>query len=230
MTYLILSVVSALRVHALSHQNWCLLVLTLVLGMESFVVHLYFSAHGVIYLPPVTIAKTISGCQLIEPFTQSTVVKVVIPTRLCVLMCNAIVVIVTYRGTYNGANRAISLERKPLLAELLLRDGILYFLLLGIMNIMDMFVYSMTGNGAVMDLALPLSTMLVSRLLLNIHEAAPSIWRLDSQGKLHATSLACCRSPSSAHVPSLAASYSIRDSAISELCALGSSRSPGEYL
>ncbi|EED78520.1 predicted protein [Postia placenta Mad-698-R] len=107
MTYVILSglIVSALRVHALSHQNWYLSVLTLVLGMESFVVHLYFSAHGVIYLPPVTIAKTISGCQLIEPFTQSTVVKV------------------TYRGTYNGANRAISLERKPLLAELLLRDG-----------------------------------------------------------------------------------------------------------
>lgn len=175
MLFVVLAVVSALRVHALSVHNWYLLLPTLLLGLVPFITNTC-NVIGVYYLARPIPTLVIPYCMALVPnhLVLGNSNNATIITRICVILSELIVVAVTLRSTYRHASRSFRLDRKPSLVALLLRDGVMYFLLLFVLNLSDIFVLIVADNGALIQFKLPMSSILVSRFLLNIHEAMHS--------------------------------------------------------
>lgn len=175
MLFVVLAVVSALRVHALSVHNWYLSLPTLLLGLVPFITNTC-NVIGVYYLARPIPTLVIPYCMALVPnhLVLGNSNNATIITRICVILSELIVVAVTLRSTYRHASRSFRLDRKPSLVALLLRDGVMYFLLLFVLNLSDIFVLTVADNGALIQFILPMSSILVSRFLLNIHEAMHS--------------------------------------------------------
>lgn len=180
MLFVVLAVVSALRVHALSVQNWYLSLPTLLLGLVPFITNTC-NVIGVYYLARPIPTLVIPYCMALVPnhLVLGNSNNATIITRICVILSELIVVAVTLRSTYRHASRSFRLDRKPSLVALLLRDGVMYFLLLFVPNLSDIFVLHVADNGALIQFILPMSSILVSRFLLNSrsHALFP-VWRI----------------------------------------------------
>lgn len=168
------AVFSAIRVRAVIGKNWFLILLALAFGLVPVGTNLFrFSHASVDYSASVPYVICEGDFKLSSRLEN----RVIIATRSCSIACDCIVIAVTWYSTYESARlrRVDYLEERPTLASLLLRDGSLYFLALLSLNLIDIFTYRLSNTaGNLTGFILPISSILISRLLLHIHEAACS--------------------------------------------------------
>ncbi|KZT66173.1 hypothetical protein DAEQUDRAFT_798175 [Daedalea quercina L-15889] len=141
----LLAAISALRVYALSGRDWRLSALVFVL----LIVRIVYQIAATVYIASLASSSA----------------------------ADAIVFIITWRCTYHVIRLARQENIKASLSSLLLRDdaaGTIYFALLFIMNCLCIVTYLLEVFTGLSYLAIALSSIVLSRLLLNLLEASLS--------------------------------------------------------
>ncbi|OCH85079.1 hypothetical protein OBBRIDRAFT_891399 [Obba rivulosa] len=162
------AVFSALRVYALDNHKWRIAALTLVLGLvpvgtntfndsDTAIVYSYDSVFGQL-------------CFDSPKFTSKTYTIVVSTTRTCMILSDIIVVAVTWVHTYKIKRAAKAANLQSSLADLLLRDGTFYFVILALLNAAHMSL-AITGVFTFLTVfTIPISSIIISRFLLNLRQ------------------------------------------------------------
>ncbi|KAI0832516.1 hypothetical protein BC628DRAFT_1414807 [Trametes gibbosa] len=144
--YIVWAAFSSLRVYAICGQSWKAAFAVALPGSFLFASNIYlFSQNS----------------------TIGAVLSFLIATRSSTILSDALVIIITWWRTRGIRKTIAQTNIKVSLASLLLRDGTVYFMVLLVMNIFHI-VFSLTGAKE------PLTTILVSRFLLNLREADAS--------------------------------------------------------
>ncbi|KAI0946537.1 hypothetical protein AcW1_009976 [Taiwanofungus camphoratus] len=125
MSFAVLAVISALRVHAVTGRNWRLAVITLVLGLVPVGTNM-FNAFRTSYLVT-ALSSSVFVCSNTSNDHFASNKKLLIATRICLIVSDLIVVAVTWYNTHDFMH-PIQSHVKHSLAKLLTRDGTLYFL------------------------------------------------------------------------------------------------------
>ncbi|KAJ3015486.1 hypothetical protein NUW54_g1035 [Trametes sanguinea] len=103
---------------------------------------------------------------------------VLIATRTSAILTDVLVLITTWWQTYSLRRLAVQANMQVSLATLLVRDGTIYFLVLLAMNTFHI-AFSLTGRFTyTITFEEPLTTILISRFLLNLREASMSTGQL----------------------------------------------------
>ncbi|OSD04337.1 hypothetical protein PYCCODRAFT_1466298 [Trametes coccinea BRFM310] len=152
---------STLRVYAISRQNWRMALLVAVPGCMPLAsnVYLYTQSSTANYPLPI-------GCIWLNS----------IPVNIdkSAIVTDVVVLIVTWWQTYSLRRLAAQTSMQVSLATLLVRDGTIYFLVLLVMNTCHI-AFSLTGRFTyTITFEEPLTTILISRFLLNLREASTS--------------------------------------------------------
>ncbi|KAH9829103.1 uncharacterized protein C8Q71DRAFT_863546 [Rhodofomes roseus] len=87
------------------------------------------------------------------------------------MAADALVFIVTWRRTYHVARLSRQANVQASLSTLLLRDGVVYFASLFILNCICIATYFSTSTGMTY-ITVSLSSIILSRMLLNLREAS----------------------------------------------------------
>ncbi|KAI0916180.1 hypothetical protein AcV5_003188 [Taiwanofungus camphoratus] len=119
--------------------------------------------------------------------TTLQVIRILIATRICLIVSDLIVVAVTWYNTHDFMH-PIQSHVKHSLAKLLTRDGTLYFLLLLMINIIHIILFTLNVFQDFAGFTAPISSILMSRFLLNIRQIR---YKLNSQC-LSASQSCCC--------------------------------------
>ncbi|TBU44641.1 hypothetical protein BD309DRAFT_892117 [Dichomitus squalens] len=164
---------SALRVYALGGRNWFLAALVFILGCSGPIFH-YVRLHWLrTFLYPgegctysvTSIPVHLSAMLFIMNYSLS-------------ISADLLVLIVTWRATYNQGKGLAGLGQKKSLSGMLLRDGASYFVaittvksadfILGLLSIYGSFEYL----SEVVYYEEPLTAILVSHFLMDLQEAS----------------------------------------------------------
>ncbi|CCM04122.1 uncharacterized protein FIBRA_06283 [Fibroporia radiculosa] len=180
---LIVAVFSALRVYALAHTSSMRLVValaTLLLGVVPSGANLYYYTQQ--SYPVVVVLGNNTACNYTSNYSlilyknsYSPNVSLTIIARTCALVSDLLVLIVTWLKTFKFYVRSKSSGVETPFFELLLKDGTLYFMVMLVLNILEIILNSRydtsetqaAGNYAIYFLT-PLSSILVSRFILNL--------------------------------------------------------------
>ncbi|EMD33510.1 hypothetical protein CERSUDRAFT_98613 [Gelatoporia subvermispora B] len=150
MYFVIWAAFSSLRVYAVTHRSWKPALLTLLLGLVPFATNIV----GII-------------AQTQKPGETPT----------CSIASDFVVLITTLMNTYTIKRDADRANIKAPIATLLFRDGTLYFLCFLLLNIMHVILYATNTFTTALVLLLPLMSIVISRFLLNLHDAHQSLSR-----------------------------------------------------
>ncbi|KAH9889400.1 hypothetical protein C8Q73DRAFT_707436 [Cubamyces lactineus] len=118
-----------------------------------------------------------------------------IASRTCLIVGDLIVLAVTWQSTFNIARAARMARMRVSLTYSLLTDGTLYFVCLLILNVVNIVVNVVDNTSAVSAFQDPITSILVSRFLLNlrdVHDAGdtrPSFVQSRSEGATHAATV-----------------------------------------
>ncbi|TFY59207.1 hypothetical protein EVJ58_g5932 [Rhodofomes roseus] len=95
-----------------------------------------------------------------------------IATRVCSIVSDLLVIVVTWWRTYALKREADRLHMRASLATLLLRDGTIYFVAILVLNIVHIIFVLYNGNVVYVTIFLiPIPALLTSRFLLNLRRA-----------------------------------------------------------
>ncbi|PIL22788.1 hypothetical protein GSI_15483 [Ganoderma sinense ZZ0214-1] len=172
--YLPWAVFSALRVFALGHRNWLLSGLTFFWSMLAFPLDAYGDFHHTSF-----VEDPIAGC--LPAATTPTSLSLVgqygtIVIRGGQIVADVVVIGITWRATYY----ALSEGSMCFLTRVMLKHGTLYFLILLVLNILHtVFIFlpnsllhiPFTNTSYVTRVSEPITAILVSRFILDLHEA-----------------------------------------------------------
>ncbi|KAH9925777.1 uncharacterized protein B0H18DRAFT_1008267 [Fomitopsis serialis] len=141
LSYMMWAVVSGLRVYALTKRSWALSVLTFVLGMAPWVPDVYIGAtlsFDVISLP----VGNRDLCQENTTLSQGFQRKALIICRVSSIISDLIVLFVTiYRISPRSFVYSRKMFTKRSFAQILLRDGCVYFVMLTTFNALEIILY-----------------------------------------------------------------------------------------
>ncbi|KAI0707390.1 hypothetical protein C8Q76DRAFT_749020 [Earliella scabrosa] len=176
---------SGLRVFALS-KSWSLSALVLLLFLVSVGVNMEFNIVGDVigYVDP------ISGCEASNNATLANVVRATIVSRVCMIVGDALVIVITLCNT-SPRTQLTRRTRARSLPSILLRDGIACFAVLLALNVLHLVftlfsIYSVGDYSSnVTVFTTPLTTILIGRFLLHLQESAARTLRVltdDGQG------------------------------------------------
>ncbi|EPT04764.1 hypothetical protein FOMPIDRAFT_1045454 [Fomitopsis schrenkii] len=166
LAYALWAVVSAIRVHALTRGFWPLSLLTLALALVPLVADMWLLS---------TITWSIVNIGFLAACGESSPISVRLNT-ICVMASDLIVLIVTlYYVSPRPWVRAVSPSGS--LSRVLLRNGTVYFCVLAIVNLLEIILYVTSTTNFVNLFVAPISTIVISRFLLDIRAAA---YRTDS--------------------------------------------------
>ncbi|KAI0701124.1 hypothetical protein C8T65DRAFT_741821 [Cerioporus squamosus] len=189
LNYIPWALFSALRAFALSGRNWTIGLLVLVLSMVPVGLNFATARWAEVILDPQfgcyeasTISPTISKFFQLSRITARAVFNVrnavTILSRTSLILADLIVIVVTWTATYRttmiARQGAIS---QSSLSVLFLRDGLVYFIVLLIINVLHLAFSTSTilaAIGTISDISIlfePISAVLVSRFLLNLQQA-----------------------------------------------------------
>ncbi|KAH9921841.1 uncharacterized protein B0H18DRAFT_1019322 [Fomitopsis serialis] len=155
MSMLLTAIISAMRVYAVTSRNWVLTSLTLSFAL----------------VPVVCL-----------PFLIQDLPNVDSVSRICAIASDVVVIGTTWRNTFYVVKFRLRdhWPPQPTLSWYLLRDGTAYFVVMLILNIVDLFLFIFTGDDTVTFLLIyPLSAFFLWRLLFNLREAAYTSGGLD---------------------------------------------------
>ncbi|KAH9911119.1 uncharacterized protein B0H18DRAFT_1218497 [Fomitopsis serialis] len=191
LSYMMWAVVSGLRVYALTKRSWALSVLTFVLGMAPWVPDVYIGAtlsFDVISLP----VGNRDLCQENTTLSQGFQRKALIICRVSSIISDLIVLFVTiYRISPRSFIYSRKMFTKRSFAQILLRDGCIYFVMLTTFNALEIILYLAAAKDYINTFIAPIAAVSVSRFILNLrtYAAAPST-SLDSQDDSEGTTTA----------------------------------------
>ncbi|KAL1939182.1 hypothetical protein VTO73DRAFT_10223 [Trametes versicolor] len=145
--YFVWAMFSAMRIRAITERNIMLFSLVFVLLCVPVGTNLYLFAISV----PDTV--------------------VLILTRASAILGDAIVIGVTWFKTFRGWRAAVDANMRVSLSEMILRDGSIYFLVFLCLNVLHVVMaLATTFSGIIAAYEEPLSSIMVSRLMLNLRE------------------------------------------------------------
>ncbi|EMD35913.1 hypothetical protein CERSUDRAFT_96139 [Gelatoporia subvermispora B] len=100
--------------------------------------------------------------------------RLVSTTRTCMILSDMIVVAVTWFHTYKTRKAAQAANIQSSVANLLLRDGTFYFVILALLNATHMSL-AITGVFTFLTVfSVPISSIIISRFLLNLRQVDAS--------------------------------------------------------
>ncbi|KAM5541382.1 hypothetical protein V8D89_004936 [Ganoderma adspersum] len=171
---------SALRVFALTNRNWFVALIVFLLSMAPVGVN-FADFHW----STITI-DSVWGCGQDVAESPSLSTSLTIISRTSLIASDLIVIVVTWLATYKTTRlaRVAGHKSRITLSVLLLRDGMIYFIVLMTMNVMHLAfstssVLINVGDGNVSDIIQviePLNAILVWRFMLNLQETR---WRTE---------------------------------------------------
>ncbi|TBU24153.1 hypothetical protein BD311DRAFT_767086 [Dichomitus squalens] len=166
---------SALRVFALTDRNWLLGLTVLLLSVGPVAIYFADFHWSSIAIDPVW------GCEQANAESPALSTKFTVISRSSLIVADLIVIVVTWLATYKTTKlaRAAGHQSRMTLSVLLLRDGMVYFLVLLTMNVMHLAfstssVLINVGNGNVSDIIQviePMNAILVWRFMLDLQAA-----------------------------------------------------------
>ncbi|GBE83894.1 hypothetical protein SCP_0509510 [Sparassis crispa] len=159
MVYTIWAVFSGLRVYAVSSRNWYFTVPTVALGMVPVAANIY-SLAKTSYAFVVVLPVLGHICQNTSYLTSD--------FAILTIASDVIVLCVTWFNTYTIKRDADNANIKATIVTLLLRDGTFYFLCLLCLNIIAIVLDARTPYVYILYFVAPISSMLISRFLLNL--------------------------------------------------------------
>ncbi|KAI0631851.1 hypothetical protein C8Q77DRAFT_1228907 [Trametes polyzona] len=176
--YFIWNAFSTLRVYALCGREWRLALVVCVLMMGPIVANAYnIPTQKPDNLPPPY------NCQVDNAVTvalHTKCVVLVLGSRISLIVGDSLVLAVTWWKTYRLKKAADAAHIKTSLVELLLRDGTIYFgtmLVLNVLHIAINFVEQVSFMGDIADV---LTSILVSRFIMNLRDIDGKDIGLDS--------------------------------------------------
>jgi len=171
--WLVVSAFAALRVYAIWNQDWRPAIPVLCLALVPVITNLYIEAKTVPTIAPPPSA----GCALelrgISLAAYSDITGIL--NGAATTACDGLVVLFTLARTLGVRNATRAFNVKPGLSSVILRDGTAYFLLLLLLNIIQIVVaVTDVGENAIAYFVSPLTSILISRFLLNLREVSYS--------------------------------------------------------
>ncbi|KAH9914603.1 uncharacterized protein B0H18DRAFT_1044628 [Fomitopsis serialis] len=162
-----IAVVSAMRVYAVNGHRWLAAAFTLIVGAAPVGVNVYAASQASIYL-------TDGICSYHTMTTSREGFIFALLSRLCTITCDIIVVTTIWVETYGLMKTHVRPRSyRQSLIWYLLRDGTIYFILMLVLNIVDIcLVYFDDEVDFIHSIILPFSLILISRLLINLREVA----------------------------------------------------------
>ncbi|KAM5536323.1 hypothetical protein V8D89_010015, partial [Ganoderma adspersum] len=166
---------SSLRVFALSGGNWFIAPIVFALSLGPVAINFANFHWSSIVNDPVY------GCfqEIDQPPTLAR--NLVIISRVSLIAADLVVVAVTWFSTYRTVtmSRTVLNRDNPTFSGLLLRDGTLYFIVLLAMNVLHLafstssILITPDGGGVsfMTQFAEPLTSILISRFMMNLQEA-----------------------------------------------------------
>ncbi|PCH37207.1 hypothetical protein WOLCODRAFT_109738, partial [Wolfiporia cocos MD-104 SS10] len=163
------AVVSYLRVYVISERNACLSMLVLTLALVPCGVNLFVVAHASYYITQTSIEKI---CVIDYALTAEELDRAIIVSRASLITSDAIVLIVTWLYTYEIRNRPNRTSVQVSLARMLAQNGLLYFLILLLLNLTHILLYCIAGSEVdqLSSFIPPISSIIISRFLLGIRQ------------------------------------------------------------
>ncbi|TBU26702.1 hypothetical protein BD311DRAFT_762011 [Dichomitus squalens] len=164
---------TGLRAFVLS-QSWTLSFVVFALSFLPFSTELItFGYH------PSGVIDPLSGCTESDDYPLSLGYKITIVNRTSTIIADIILITLTWwslRG--RSVRRAASLFTKTSLMGVMLRDGMVYFIVLLMLNVVLMILLQLSPINAILSggdqlstLMAPLSSILVSHFMLDLQEA-----------------------------------------------------------
>ncbi|KAI0676170.1 hypothetical protein C8Q78DRAFT_373326 [Trametes maxima] len=174
---------SALRVFALSQKNWVLSAIVFILSLGPVVVNLVVYGYG---LRGQNIA--IYGCQELNNATEPVEGEMLSAvSRSSLILADTLVIAVTLTKAWNGSFLFDSKSRISSLATVLVYDGTRYYVVLLILNMLEVIMvhFSNTpilpGISYITQISEPLTSIFISRFLLDLQAANQATRELNSQ-------------------------------------------------
>ncbi|KAL1951190.1 hypothetical protein VTO73DRAFT_339 [Trametes versicolor] len=153
------AVFSTLRGYALSGRKWWVAILIFAFFLPDIVLTARSSRHLTAFWPQ-TCPKPLGS--ILFSFT--------IASRVCLIVGDLIVLIVTWHSTFGITRAARVANIRMSLTTAILKDGTLYFACLLILNVVNIIVNAVPNSSAVSAFQDPVTSILVSRFLLNLRD------------------------------------------------------------
>ncbi|OSD07956.1 hypothetical protein PYCCODRAFT_1463221 [Trametes coccinea BRFM310] len=170
--YFVWAAFSALRAYAMSNRTWPIAVAVFLLSVASSCYNIYnFSRLVPINLPaPNYCIPTFPGitATFIDQTTLRAAPQGTTATRICLIVADALVIGVTWFRTYRFRKSAAEAKVKTSFLRLLLRDGTVYFVILLILNVLQIVVRFTAQANFITTFEEPLTSILISRFLMNL--------------------------------------------------------------
>ncbi|OSC97297.1 hypothetical protein PYCCODRAFT_1398958 [Trametes coccinea BRFM310] len=177
---LIWAAFSTLRGYALSGRKWWIAPVIFVFYLPHFILNcVYYASLSTQLAPPPF------NCGYSTALPEKTWIEFTIASRSCLIVGDLIVLAITWRSTF-GITRAANVARVRMsLTNAILKDGTIYFVCLLILNVINIVVNVVARTSAVSAFQDPITSILVSRFLLNLrdtfdhneHDTRPSFVR-----------------------------------------------------
>ncbi|KAH9846946.1 hypothetical protein C2E23DRAFT_946664 [Lenzites betulinus] len=172
--YIVWAAFSALRVYAITGQNWKAALAVVLPGSLLFISNIALYAGVYMQNYPLPLGCIIFLTLPADIYNSSRLLTVLIATRSCAILSDALVISITWWRTWGIRKLVAQANVKVSLASLLLRDGLSFVSVLLIANVFHI-AFSLTGRFTLtLTMEEPLTTILVSRFLLNLREADAS--------------------------------------------------------
>jgi len=161
---------SALRVFAVSRQNWPIAVAVFTISLVPAAINILGAAKVAGSLYPFYFGTVCSslGYRGI-PANLGNIMS--ISTRICSVASDMIVLAVTWHAAYRAKIEADRVNLHVPLLDLLLRDGTCYFLFLLVLNITELTLYILEVSIDIAYLIYACQSVIVTRFCLNIRAA-----------------------------------------------------------
>ncbi|KZT09792.1 uncharacterized protein LAESUDRAFT_756706 [Laetiporus sulphureus 93-53] len=213
-------VITLQRVYAVAGRNWFSIVIGALLAVVLLVIEtvedfvnestevIVLGSTAICYtFPQNSFASTSSKLSLLQMSHTHRHFVVATAALVISLVMNVVAVGVVWRMLYRNLSRKCPgvFSQRRSLATLLLRDGTIQFVTLLLLNV-SVRVLSLIGQNAqyiFCNLNKPLTTILVSRLLLNIQETARAAWKGQSDTPSFVRSNGGVQTESNIDIPSL---------------------------
>ncbi|KAI0369027.1 hypothetical protein BV20DRAFT_968519 [Pilatotrama ljubarskyi] len=156
---------STLRGYALSGRKWWVAPLIFVFYVPDIILNcIYYSK-----LVPVALSPPFN-CLLSNGLPESTWVHFTIAGRVCLIAGDLVVLIVTWSSTFGITRAANAAKVQMSLTNAILKDGTCLLIL----NVVNIIVNAVPNNSAVSAFQDPITSILVSRFLLNLRDTFTS--------------------------------------------------------
>ncbi|KAH9837575.1 uncharacterized protein C8Q71DRAFT_906584 [Rhodofomes roseus] len=165
-------VFGALRVYAVSGRDWRPTLLTLALGLcpgATNVYNLVTSRYGAEILADGTY-QCFSEQKSPVSLLSKIIPRLLILSRACVIACDTVVILSMWLYTRSHRRFIAQAMQKSSLVILMLRDGMMLFVFILILNIVDIVIWLVKSFNINLVITSPVTMVLISRCLLNMRD------------------------------------------------------------